>query len=233
MNQTIGIWGDSIMRGVVFDPVKCKYSIEKDSAAELFSRQFSIPIRNYSRFGCTAPRAYPAMIKALTGAVPDWILLEFGGNDCDYNWREVSENPSLPHLPNTPVERFGEVFRNMIRAVRKSGVKPVTMSLPPIHAERYFDFITSDNGVDPIGVLEFLGDKQLIYRRQELYSNLVCRIAKESDVPIVDVRSAFLEKEHLADFLCMDGIHPNQKGQRLIQEVFATHYRALTIQRDS
>jgi lysophospholipase L1-like esterase len=228
MPSAISIWGDSIMRGVIFDPVKKKYTFLRDSAVELFSKKFSVPIANHSHFGCTAPRALPPLLQSLEKeGASGLVLLEFGGNDCDYNWKEVSKDPCKSHLSNTPIEKFIDSMRGMIRAIREAGGRPVTMSLPPIHADRYFDLISSIAEVIPSRILEFLHDKQAIYRRQELYSSLVCRIANEMSVPLVDVRTSFLERPRLEDYLCMDGIHPNEKGQTLIQEEFATRYRML------
>ncbi|MBN1776478.1 MAG: SGNH/GDSL hydrolase family protein [Clostridiales bacterium] len=226
MSTAISIWGDSIMRGVIFDPVKKRYTFLRDSAVELFSRRFSVPITNHSRFGCTATRAFSPLVKSLeSDGASGLILLEFGGNDCDYDWKEVSRDPLKKHQSNTPIEKFEESMRGMIRAIRAAGSRPVTMSLPPIHAERYFDAISSLAEVIPSRIMEFLHDKQVIYRRQELYSSRVCRIAEEMDVPLVDVRTKFLELDRLDDYLCMDGIHPNEKGQALIQEEFASRYR--------
>ena len=31
---------------------------------------------------------------------PDIVLLEYGGNDCAFNWDEVADNPDANHLPN-------------------------------------------------------------------------------------------------------------------------------------
>ena len=228
MNLSLSIWGDSIMRGVVFDPVKKKYEFLRNSAVELFSKTFSIPVRNHSRFGCTAPRAYLNLMKTLnTEGAPDLILLEFGGNDCDYNWKEVSKNPHAKHLPNTPLKQFEDTLKQMIQAVQKAGGKPVLMSLPPIQADRYFDFISSYDEVESSRILDFLQDKQLIYRHQELYSGIVCRLAGDMNVSLIDVRTRFLEQDRLSDFLCLDGIHPNEMGQRLINDAFAERYAAI------
>lgn len=230
IHSTVGIWGDSIMKGVVFDSELKKYTVVKESATFLFSRRFPITIRNHSRFGCTAPRAYEQLLRFLsTQDVPDdLVLLEFGGNDCDFRWREVSDDPLGKHQSNTPIDRFECTIRDMIHAVRRSGGHPVSMSLPPIHADRYFEYITSDDRVDASRIMVFLGEKQTIYRRQEWYSSALCRIAGELNVPIVDVRSRFLEQVNLSDYLCMDGIHPNEKGQRLIHDVFSSAYYSFT-----
>ena len=39
----------------------------------------------------------------------------------------------------------------------------------------------------------------------------------------VDLRTAFLMKNNLLDYLCEDGIHPNEKGQQLIAETVIGH----------
>ncbi|MBN1892038.1 MAG: SGNH/GDSL hydrolase family protein [Clostridiales bacterium] len=225
MSLSVSIWGDSIMKGVIFDSVKRKYVFLRESAVSLFSKRFSIPIKNHSRFGCTAPRAFTPLIQSLEKEeISSLVLLEFGGNDCDYNWREVSKAPLEKHDSNTSIELFEETLRKMICAIRAAKARPITMSLPPIHAGRYFDFITSDKDVEPSRILDFLTEKELIYRHQELYSNLVCRISREMSVPLVDVRTLFLKQKQLCDFLCMDGIHPNEKGQQLIQDALSKVY---------
>ena len=35
---------------------------------------------------------------------------------------------------------------------------------------------------------------------------------------MIDIRSAFLVRKDYTDYLCEDGIHPNEKGHRLIRE---------------
>ena len=49
--QKIGIWGDSLLKGVIFDEVTGKYRATKKCAVNLFSRIFStVDIKNNSRF---------------------------------------------------------------------------------------------------------------------------------------------------------------------------------------
>ena len=35
-------------------------------------------------------------------------------------------------------------------------------------------------------------------------------------VPVIDIRSAFLAQPDFRSYLCADGIHPNEAGQKLI-----------------
>lgn len=223
--SSVSIWGDSILRGVIFDAAASKYRLLKDSAVALFTKNFPVFIKNNARFGCTAPRALPMIQKAMdSGESADLVLFEFGGNDCDYRWDEVSLDPDADHQPNTPIEEFSDTLYQMVLAVQTSGRYPIMMSLPPIDATRYFDFITSPANVDPARVLTFLTDKEHIYRHQERYSNAVCRVAANRNIPLIDVREKFLTQKNLCDFLCLDGIHPNEKGQGLINAVFSEQY---------
>ena len=70
-------------------------------------------------------------------------------------------------------------------------------------------------------VLHWLGDVGAIYRYQEMYSREVERIAQETGAPIIDIRGAFLEQRRLGDFMCEDGMHPNERGQHLIHTVIS------------
>ena len=68
--------------------------------------------------------------------------------------------------------------------------------------------------------MRWLGDVGNIYVWQERYSRAVERLAREENVPLVDVRGAFLDYGHLEQTLCADGTHPNTVGQGLITKAF-------------
>ena len=87
----------------------------------------------------------------------------------------------------------------MIALVRQKGIQPVLLTLPPIHAVRYFDFFTR-GGLDRNNILQWLGDVEHIYRWHERYNNAVVQVARESDVPLADVRDAFLSYTHSVSY---------------------------------
>ena len=90
------------------------------------------------------------------------------------------------------------------------------MTLPPIHSERYLDFICRD-GLSKENILKWLGDAGAIGRRQRMYSELAQQIAREEQAEIIDIRAAFPQDERsLEALLCEDGIHPNPEGQKRI-----------------
>jgi len=222
----IDVWGDSILKGVVLDEAAGRYRLLKNSAVNAFTQLFHLDVKNHSHFGCTAPKALANIDRTLdSGFDADIVLLEFGGNDCDFDWAEVSGNPDCEHQPNTPYEDFVEAMQKMIQTLVSKGITPVLMSLPPIDSIRFFDWVTRPANVDPNKVLSFIGEKDFIYRHQERYSLAITSLAFKNRLPLIDVRDAFLKQRNLSEFLCTDGIHPNEKGQKLIQDVFSAQYR--------
>lgn len=218
--RSMAVFGDSILKGVVYDSVAAKYRIGKDSAFDIMTERLpGIRLTNYSRFGSTAPKGRAAFAGLVEkGEQPDAVLIEFGGNDCDYDWAEVSAAYKTSHDPHTPLPKYEETLRRFVALARSCGIIPVMMTLPPISADRYFDFFTRADNVDSINVLHWLVEKQVIYRTQENYSHRAGMIANELDVDLIDARSPFLLKRNLGDYLCEDGIHLNANGQKLLGE---------------
>jgi len=221
----IDVWGDSILKGVVFDEAGGRYRLLKDGAVNAFSQLFHIDVKNHSHFGCTAPKALANLDRTLSkGEDADVVLLEFGGNDCDFNWAEVSKDPTLDHKPHTPYDVYVQTMQEMIQSLLTKGITPVLMSLPPIDSNRFFDWVTKPDNVDPERVLEFIGEKDYIYRHQERYSRAMSQLACKNNLPMIDVRDAFLQEKYLGRCLCADGMHPNERGQKLIEDAFSARY---------
>lgn len=221
MIRSICIFGDSVAKGVVFDSARNKYSLLKDSFANIIGKQQNIDISNYAKFGCTISMGTNILTKYEDDLrLFDYTLLEFGGNDCDYKWSEVSMNPFKSHLCNTPITQFREQYIELIERIRSKGGKPVLLTLPPIDPKRYFKWIS--NGLNAKNILTFLGDVQRIHSWQGMYSAVITELASVCKVPLIDIRSSFLEQENFSDYLCEDGIHPNSKGHLLISKTINT-----------
>ena len=217
--RSITLWGDSVMKGVVYDEQKGRYGLLPENAAAKASRTLGLTLCNRARMGCTVTKGLSIMRRDIeTGVDSEAALLEFGGNDCDYDWAQVAAHPEQDHQPKTPLPLFIAQLRDMIDLVRQKGMQPVMTTLPPIHARRYFSFFTRD-GLSQENILLWLGDVEHIYRWHERYNGAVVQTAQECGVPLIDVRDAFLSVRRYGDLLCADGIHPNAKGHALIQKV--------------
>lgn len=220
-NRVITILGDSILKGVRMLSGTTRYGTTDDIGLESIARQHDWILDNRSRFGCTVIKGEQLLNRQLEkNETPDVVLLEYGGNDADFRWAEVAERPYDTHEPNTPLPVFTETLRRMIGTLRAHSIKPVLSTLPPISSERYLDWITRD-GLSKENILLWLGDANAIYRYQEKYSLAIERLAAETGCFLIDLRSAFLEKRVLLPYLCADGIHPNDAGQKLIHDVLS------------
>jgi lysophospholipase L1-like esterase len=220
------MFGDSIGKGVIFDAIAGKYQFIKDNFIKLFSGGSGIEVKNFSSFGCTVTKGmtvlgrHEAELRDKTG-----VILEFGGNDCDFNWEEISQSPLEEHSCHTPMDIFKRTYRAFIEKIRSAGCAPILMNLPPIDPDRYFSHISRNLSAE--NILLFLGDVDRIYRWQEYYSLTVNSLAAEVGAPLIDVRGAFLQKRRCFDLLCEDGIHPNPDGHAFISEVIGAELKSL------
>ena len=219
----ICIFGDSIGKGIVLQPENSRYKVSKINLEKIFGLG-EINIKNYSMFGCTVSKGLSNIKRHATELMKyKNIFLELGGNDCDFDWKEIAENPEKEHLPKTPVIEFRRLYENLIEEIRGNGGSPIIINLPPLDPKRYFNWISKD--LDKSAILQWLGgDINMIYRWQEMYNVEVMLLAIKTKVPIIDIRSAFLKYNNYSEFLCFDGIHPNNDGYELIYKTIGEQY---------
>jgi acyl-CoA thioesterase-1 len=217
------VLGDSVAKGIVLDKVTEKYITTKNSAVELFKDMTGSPVKNLSHFGSTIVRATKLFYRHEKEMKPsDQVILEFGSNDCDFQWAEIAEHPDEIHLPNVPLAQFTSKYCALIDIMREKGLNPILTNLSPIHAEKFFQWVS--RGLDKDAILHWLKDIQQIYRWQERYSIAVHEIAIIKRVPLINIRKSFLEPHDLDSYLCEDGMHPNEKGHQLIAEALCNSY---------
>ena len=224
----VALFGDSILRGIVLDP-NGRYIFSKHIDWKSIESKLNIILENRSRMGSSI-RGGITRLKEFFTRTPDAgigsAVVEFGGNDCDYQWEKVAEDPSIPHLANVGIADFREQLTHMIALLRHRGINVILMTLPPISSSRYFKWITR-KGLSAENILAFLGgDIEQISRHQELYSHTLMRVAHEQKTQLVDVRKSFLENRRYLDLMCEDGIHPNADGEGVIAQTFLNHFAA-------
>ena len=216
------VFGDSIGKGIVLRSDTSKYESFKMNLETLFGRS-DIHIKNYSMFGCTVTKGLD-VIKRHACELMNYknIFLELGGNDCDFIWSEIAENPEKEHVSKTPLDIFAQRYKELIEEIRQNGGNPILLNLPPLDPNRYFKWVS--RGMNGDNILKWLGDVNMIYRWQEMYNVEVMLLATQLAVPIIDIRSAFLKCNNYCDYLCNDGIHPNGKGYELIYKTIGEQY---------
>lgn len=222
--ENIMIFGDSITKGVVLSESDGRYRPGSALDLEALGRRFELNISNRSRFGCTLEKGLTVLMRTAQRE-PDYgtVILEYGGNDCDFHWEQVSAAPEEEHFPNTPLERFTALYADAIEFLRSRGIVPILTTLPPLCSERYLSWICR-NGLSRENILGWLGDVNAIYRYQERYSRAVEALSRRFGTALIDLRSAFLAQRQMEELYCADGIHPNEKGQQVIQRVFGDFF---------
>ena len=225
--QKVRIFGDSILKGIVYDSQGDRYVSMEHPPIDQVSEAFNLSIHNNSLFGCTVGKGQIMLQRAIEkGLDCDTAILEYGGNDCDFNWAAIAADPKGTYLPNTPLETYAATLKSMISSLRKQRVTPILMTLPPINAERYFNYFCRKGGLDKDAILSWLkNDVHSIERFQELYSLRINTVASETGTTLIDIRSGFLQRFDCATLICEDGIHPNYQGHLLIASMFSEYLK--------
>lgn len=224
-SYTILVSGDSISRGVVFDEAKSRYALLPDSYVAIMRGLLKGAVYNLAHFGNTVTKGLSRLSGEVLKRKPDIVLLEFGGNDCDFNWPEVAARPEGEHLPRTDYARFRELLAAEVNGLKRGGVSPVLMTLPPIDAEKYLKRISGGAAAARANILKWLGSVTKLYWWQERYNSAIVGVAAETGAKLVDIRGAFLRRPDYQSLLCADGIHPNAAGHRVIAEGLVDYIR--------
>lgn len=215
--------GDSIMKGVLVESEgeRSRYSLADKSIVECCAEKLGGESLNLGKMGCTieaGERILDRYLDKMSGA--RYVLLEYGGNDSDYNWQEIAEAPEKEHFPRTRLEVFEQVYERVINKIKAMGAIPLVLSLPPMDAERYFAFFSQkwEEGFRA-NVMRWLGGStNTIMSGHELYNLATMRVAQRTGAQWIDVTSGLLKDHNYRAYLCDDGIHPNERGQRMIAE---------------
>jgi len=212
-------FGDSITKGIIYDEEKLKYSTSKDNFTSILENKIKGQVYNAGKFGSTIIRGVSKMYKDVIKKSPDIVLIEFGGNDCDYNWDDIAKNPDNEYKPNTDISTFHETLCAMIYTLKNNHILPVLMTLPPLDPLKYFKWITKEDSFAEENILHWLGTKDSLFNWHSSYNNIIRDVANETKTIMIDVRTEFLNSNDYSQLLCKDGIHPNTQGQSLIANV--------------
>ncbi len=219
MLQKIIVWGDSILKGVVLDEEKGRYvTLRDESCLALAQKKLNVEFVNRASFGMTSEKGKRLIERSLSKAKEQNVqaaLIGFGGNDIDFDWAAIAQTPEKKHFPKTAPKCFLQNVEQIVSLHRQAGIQPILLTLPPIDAEKYFSWLSRNlNGEN---ILKWLGDKQVIFRRHRSYDAIVRSAAQATGCPVVDMRAAFSGIGDLSSYICLDGIHPNARGHRLLE----------------
>jgi len=225
--NNIFAFGDSIMKGIVASPSALnegtfKYVISNQGFVSLIGQSSGAVIRNLSRFGSTILGGLNNIDRHLREINSgDRVVLEFGGNDCNFDWKAISEDPMGRHKPEVGLVQFHDLYVSAIEKVRSVGATPVLLSLPALLPQRFFDYVS--RGLNKDNIMKWLGgDVNYISNWHEQYNLEIFKLGAQLNVQVIDISTVFLELRALGDYYCKDGMHPNEAGHALIADVVLT-----------
>ena len=222
--NSIAVFGDSILKGAVTGTNSGHlFDIIAENSLAIAQKTLGFELNNQSVFGNIISKAQRKFAKMMErGEHFDLGIIESGGNDCDYDWPPVSENPfpaDISHKPRTTLSDFIHIIDEMTSVMRGNKITPLLMTMPPLVPDWWFEHICAGNNRD--NILRFLdGNPHKLYENHERYNIAIVDFARSADVQFVDMRKAMLDAPNYRNLMCKDGIHPNQKGYEYMAEVW-------------
>lgn len=220
-NLKITVFGDSIAKGIVFRDNR--YQVAQDNVIALLERHYNVSIENTAQFGQTLRRINDRQLvqrylRRIDETENNLAVFCIGGNDCSFDWNSVQHTPSEAHTSATTPAEFFELLKENVSLLQSRGVHVMILNLPPLDSEEYFRKYIAEK-YDPERVMSFLKeDVANIYRHQEFFSLMLTKFALTNGCSLADIRSRFLWKNDMRELLCEDGIHLNERGQRVMAE---------------
>ncbi|MBR4003335.1 MAG: SGNH/GDSL hydrolase family protein [Clostridia bacterium] len=217
--KTFTVVGDSIPKGIITNDNQI--SLVKQNAVNIVEDYYKVTINNFSFYGQTLKRIYSKnildqIITSLKQENTNYLIFSIGGNDADYNWQKVAEEPNKKQLPVTPIKEFKKILQKCITKLKNNNINVIITTMIPMDSTRYFENVISKKA-DKEKILAFLKqDLSNITRQHERYNMALIELAILNSCPIIDIRSQFLLNKNYRNYLCKDGIHPNEKGYKKI-----------------
>ena len=220
-------WGDSILKGVISNGDSKNFEITPNDSLSLVGNKFGIQIENKSIYGATIQKLRRTQQKNFrVGISAEFGIIESGSNDCDFEWNEVCKNPNAPHVQKCPLDEFRKILEEMILDSRQNKITPIVITPPPLVTKWWFKNICL--GFDEKIILDFLGgDEEKLFCNQDLYSEAAKNVAQNLNAQMIDVRAEFLAQGDFEKLMCLDGIHPNEKGHEFMARIFEREFPRL------
>ncbi|MGV3489217.1 MAG: SGNH/GDSL hydrolase family protein [Tuberibacillus sp.] len=210
-------FGDSLTRGI--SVVKGRLRILKDNYPAFLQEWFqqnkkdNIEVVNKGIFNADSDLLLTRLNKDVIDEKPDYAIIEIGGNDCNFRWNEVAERPYEDHKPIVPLDRYLNNIKEIVTKIRKAGITPLIMNLPPLDPVRYYKSISDVYGTS---ISHFICSVGGIEYWHENYHRMLNKLIDQLNVIKIDTRHVISPEQDLSEMIGHDGIHLTSTGYRAL-----------------
>jgi len=210
-------FGDSLTRGVSI--VKGRLRILKENYPAFLQEWFQqkheddIKVVNKGIFNADSDLLLTRLDKDVIEEKPDYAIIEIGGNDCNFHWKEVAERPYDEHTAIVPIERYLKNIKDMVVKVKNAGITPMIMNLPPLDPVRYYKQISETYGT---AISHFICSVGGIAFWHENYHRMLNKLIDQLKVIKIDSRNVISPEQDLTDIISDDGIHLTALGYKTL-----------------
>ena len=184
------VFGDSILKGVVTIPgSKNLFDVTENDSLTLAQKKLGFELDNRSIYGNITSKGLVKLQKFFEkGGQADFCIIEFGSNDCDYDWGTL--------VQKVPLADYLENLKQMVELCRANKVTPLMMGLIPYVCDDWFKVIVK--GHDEAAILDFLGGRpEKLGENQLVYKNAQKDFAENNNVQFFDTWELFENHKEL------------------------------------
>lgn len=204
------VFGDSILKGVITIPNSGKlFDTTENDSLSLAQKELGFELDNRSIYGNITSKGLIKLQKFFEkGGEADFCIIEFGSNDCDYDWGTL--------VQKVPLAEYLENLAAMVKLCREHKVTPLMMGLIPYVCDDWYQTIIK--GQNEAAILDFLGgSSETLGKNQLIYKDAQADFVQKNNVQFLDPWTIF---EGHKELMCYDGIHPNEKGYELLSKAW-------------
>lgn len=204
------VFGDSILKGVITIPNSGKlFDTTENDSLSLAQKELGFELDNRSIYGNITSKGLIKLQKFFEkGGEADFCIIEFGSNDCDYDWATL--------VQKVPLAEYLENLKQMVELCRANRVTPLMMGLIPYVCDDWYQTIIK--GQNEAAILDFLGgSSETLGKNQLIYKDAQTDFVQKNNVQFLDPWTIF---EGHKELMCYDGIHPNEKGYELLSKAW-------------
>ncbi len=211
-------FGDSVTRGISF--FRGRLRIQRQNYPYFLQERLDgegrdIQVVNKGVWNDTSTHLLQRLKADVLDLDPDLVLIEIGGNDCNFRWDEVAASPHDVHEPIVPLREYLENVTRLVKEIDGRGTLPVLLTLLPLDPVRYYRHLVRFYG-DKLG--HWIGLCGGIEHWHGMYNRFLRRLISDLNISWIDLRNRFKRKGDLQELLSDDGVHPLPTGYRAMAE---------------